>query len=566
MANIILPAVPVLDEIDQHTKLLIEQAGEINRYPISDLDIGSGDVTIDLSSADSIADSGNFINADTLGGRPANHYLLKNELILDDDTIVINKADIIESASGEVISINDSASVPIQGLKLFGKTTQNGTPTPEAPVQLVSAGDGGSVGVSVYGKNLFLHDAKGDYELNVTRYSVANGTLIEILDNGGVIVQGNNAENNGNGSYANGWYRPSNTGGEGILNASQAVLLNEGDTVTVSADYTIIEYGYGDKANIGVYLYDYEGYNNHLDIIYVPVGIKTKLQKTYTISQTAHYFPVFTLNSAKVQIENIQIELGNTVTEYEPYKAPQTVTISTPNDLPGIPVSSGGNYTDESGQQWICDEVDFSRGMYVQRIYECDLADCPFEGIGDTEVAFAPPLNMPTDANTVWVMCNYYESYSREGLWGNRNVEGFRGCCGTKNNIRIVDNVLFGTDSTAMRNYIKNQSDAGNPILIKFALATPIETPLSAEELAAYAALYTNYPNTTILNDSGAGMEVKYGADTKLYIDKLVKSILPIYVPQELTEEQKTQARVNIGAATVNDVLAALPTWTGGTY
>lgn len=97
-------------------------------------------------------------------------------------------------------------------------------------------------------------------------------------------------------------------------------------------------------------------------------------------------------------------------------------------------------------------------------------------------------------------------------------------------------------------------------------LESPIETALSAEELAAYAVLYTSYPNTTILNDSGAGMEVKYGADTKLYIDKLVKSILPIYVPQELTEAQKTQARVNIGAATVNDVLAALPTWTGGTY
>jgi hypothetical protein len=38
MANIILPAVPVLSEIDDSAKLLIEQAGEINRYPISDLD------------------------------------------------------------------------------------------------------------------------------------------------------------------------------------------------------------------------------------------------------------------------------------------------------------------------------------------------------------------------------------------------------------------------------------------------------------------------------------------------------------------------------------------------
>ena len=48
MANIVLPAVPVLSEIDDSTKLLIEQAGEINRYPISDLDIGGGDITIEI--------------------------------------------------------------------------------------------------------------------------------------------------------------------------------------------------------------------------------------------------------------------------------------------------------------------------------------------------------------------------------------------------------------------------------------------------------------------------------------------------------------------------------------
>lgn len=46
----------------------------------------------------------------------------------------------------------------------------------------------------------------------------------------------------------------------------------------------------------------------------------------------------------------------------------QTLTLSTPNGLPGIPVSSGGNYTDENGQQWICDEVDLGRGKYVQRV------------------------------------------------------------------------------------------------------------------------------------------------------------------------------------------------------
>lgn len=46
----------------------------------------------------------------------------------------------------------------------------------------------------------------------------------------------------------------------------------------------------------------------------------------------------------------------------------QTITLQTPNGLPGIPVASGGNYTDQSGQQWVCDEVDLERGVRVQRV------------------------------------------------------------------------------------------------------------------------------------------------------------------------------------------------------
>ena len=46
----------------------------------------------------------------------------------------------------------------------------------------------------------------------------------------------------------------------------------------------------------------------------------------------------------------------------------QSMTIATPNGLPGIQVESGGNYTDANGQQWVCDEKDFARGVYVQRV------------------------------------------------------------------------------------------------------------------------------------------------------------------------------------------------------
>ena len=43
-------------------------------------------------------------------------------------------------------------------------------------------------------------------------------------------------------------------------------------------------------------------------------------------------------------------------------------TFPTPNGLPGIPVEDGGNYTDGDGQQWYCDIVDLSSGVYLQNV------------------------------------------------------------------------------------------------------------------------------------------------------------------------------------------------------
>ena len=62
------------------------------------------------------------------------------------------------------------------------------------------------------------------------------------------------------------------------------------------------------------------------------------------------------------------VKKGETNLEYEPPRIPQSLTLQTPNGLPGIPVSKDGNYTDADGQQWICDEIDLGRGKYVQRV------------------------------------------------------------------------------------------------------------------------------------------------------------------------------------------------------
>ena len=52
----------------------------------------------------------------------------------------------------------------------------------------------------------------------------------------------------------------------------------------------------------------------------------------------------------------------------------QTLILPTPTGLPGVPVASGGNYTDQNGQLWICDEVDLERGVKVQRVKSVDIS------------------------------------------------------------------------------------------------------------------------------------------------------------------------------------------------
>ena len=98
------------------------------------------------------------------------------------------------SASGNSITI-ESANAPLQSLKLYGKTTQDGTPTPTEPKELKSVGDSGSFEVGVYGKNLLEINEKVfttvagktwvtngiTFTLNEDKSITANGTATALV-------------------------------------------------------------------------------------------------------------------------------------------------------------------------------------------------------------------------------------------------------------------------------------------------------------------------------------------------------------------------------------------------
>lgn len=155
-------------------------------------------------------------------------------------------------------------------------------------------------------KNLFNYSGKLRQ-----RYDIANGTVIETLPNG-AILQGNVGTGNANASYANGWFRPGCTDGYGT-----EVTLSANDTVTISADYEILERNYASPTTVAVYLYGSDNLTGQITSI--ETGVLYRIKGTYTITKDGQYYPVFSLNSNKVKITNIQIEKGTTVTDYVPF-------------------------------------------------------------------------------------------------------------------------------------------------------------------------------------------------------------------------------------------------------
>jgi hypothetical protein len=206
------------------------------------------------------------------------------------------------------------------------------------------------------------------------------------------------------------------------------------------------------------------------------------------------------------------------------------MTIATPNGLPGIPVTSGGNYTDASGQQWICDEIDLARGVYVQRIGETNVSIAmrisSFAGIPYVNICYG---SMPK-ATDAW---DYNAATEGDMMAECASVGARAGFDSSLNTGCVLQNATpkdwwFGFHVGTTLEQIKSKIN-GTKLFYK--LATPVFHDLSEEELAAYSALHTYKDHTTVSNDSGAWMELEYVMDAKKYIDSLITgTILPATV------------------------------------
>lgn len=205
----------------------------------------------------------------------------------------------------------------------------------------------------------------------------------------------------------------------------------------------------------------------------------------------------------------------------------QTLTLSTPNGLPGIPVKSDGNYTDPQGQQWVCDEVDLERGVRVQRVGKAEIKrvdvskDPKWYDANKSysyEVTLFTSFFLNNPAFQAAEPCNRFIMKTFNGFYNHGIETG-----GLSNQNYAVFNIskTLGICTTAEE--FKAWFNE-NVVLYKI-LATPIETPLTPDEIAAYKALTAYGPDTVVQAGDGAGIKLDYQRDVNIAIKRIEDAI-----------------------------------------
>ena len=198
-----------------------------------------------------------------------------------------------------------------------------------------------SLTVTMRGKNLFKFDK--------SKVSASNGAF-ELTENGAVFT----------GNAAGG----SNQWTSGVGNFNNKIHLKKGLKVTISADYTWLDISNFRSYPYGIYLSGKNlagttiNHNNSFIYETIEQDVTKRISYSYTIKETGYYNVIFTLNSCKVKIENIQVSCSND-TEYEEYKC-DTYTPICDGTVEGI--TSTSPYmtvtTDTDGTVIECEYVD----------------------------------------------------------------------------------------------------------------------------------------------------------------------------------------------------------------
>lgn len=308
------------------------------------------------------------------------------------------------STNGNPVSVSDAFAAPLCGLHIYGRSKQDGTPSADNPAPIVAAGAEGTMQVKITGTNL-LNIGQTDKIKKIGPSGAADFTW----ENECLTVKALNVK-----GYAG-------------INIPLPIEL-AGKQVYFTRSFT------SNPNNL----------NAIIQLTIISKGVKSyKFYPPVTIPEDATEITLTVMarnedtdTEGVVTVERPVVCYGDKLLPYEPYHE-QAIAVQTSGGLHGIPVSSGGNYTDEDGRQWVCDEIDFTQGKRIKRV----------------------------------------------------NVEA-----------------LDATKTLSEQSGFEME---------------PVETPLTAEEIAAYKALTAYTPTTVVQAKNVAGIRLDYQRDVNLVIKKL---------------------------------------------
>lgn len=366
-------------------------------------------------------------------------------------------------------ALNNAADYPLMALSLYGKSAQDSTPAPDAPVDIISIGD-----------SSFDIISKGTADFSMICFRGRSGNIItqQPVSMAGKVGDTLTAEVKTTGS---------NLTYQWQWSADNGATWHDSSATT--AKYTVIVQN---------------AYNGFMYKCIVTNGSATEISNTirlYVVSDTC--------NISKS-------------------------TIALSESLCGIPVASGGNYTDSTGQMWVCDELVYNAdgtGKIIKHVEKI-----VFSG-GDAEQWIQPNINAEftndfriqlklqntlaaklSTIKTELICSRLPFNYS---IWSSDIL----GCHIAQNGdfvLRMPSSAVGGTDAAAFKTWL-----ASNQITLFYQLAEPQEVSLTTAEMSALRSLQTFEGLTNISNSADAEMSVKYCTNKTLaeYVKPLINGL-----------------------------------------
>ena len=358
------------------------------------------------------------------------------------------------------------------------------SPSPDYPQEIKSVGDSGNIEVNVRGKNLVdvygysansIPSPEAERALsNVYGTTLSTTEKTDKLIVNQEIMEGAIADSYTSGYFCVGINRKLEAGKDYIITFKINVIQN--------------------PFHVSNIIVMFNGIDTYMAQV---VGDKVTVKVKYNEFNGKQYVEIRN-RGMSLEFSNFMItEVGET-DDYEPYQEEQTVSL--PYILNAIPVPSGGNYTDQSGQQYIADYVDMERGKFVKIVNSIILDGDKLKFEADSTNTY---WNLPSQSAVKPIGYDILSNYFKIGVFFSN--EYFNFIYATQKSMVGIFETVDELNAFVVKKYREN-----DPVVLYYRTREPIETDLTLEHIEQYKKLSTKTPTTIIENNYNTWMKATY--------------------------------------------------------